>query len=71
MSEWSEYSDQELVAKAEYGLKGSGAGVEAMCRLRAALNRHSSRLFWLTIVISVLTAALVAEAAASMFHWVK
>jgi hypothetical protein len=62
-------TDDELFAAAEAGLKGQGAVVEAMRRLRNALDdlrqssdKYSRRMLWLTIVLTVLTVVLAYKA---------
>jgi hypothetical protein len=51
----SDWSDRELVAAAEQGLHGSGALVESMSRLRTSNDTYSRRMFWLTVVLLLLT----------------
>jgi hypothetical protein len=58
-----ERTDDELFAAAEAGLKGHGAVVEAMRRLRNTLDalrrsndRYSKLMSFLTIVLTILTA---------------
>jgi hypothetical protein len=60
--EWQALSDEKLARIAQDGLQGQGAPVEAMRRLRVALetashksDTYSRRMFWLTIVLAVLT----------------
>ena len=60
--EWRALSDDKLARIAQDDLQGQGAPVEAMRRLRVALERasrksdtYSRRMLWLTIVLAVLT----------------
>jgi hypothetical protein len=60
--EWRNLSDEKLARVAQDGLQGQGAPVEAMRRLRVAIETASSksdtysrRTLWLTIVLAVLT----------------
>lgn len=60
--EWRALSDEKLARVAQDGLQGQGAPVEAMRRLRVALETASRksdtylrRMLWLTIVLAVLT----------------
>jgi hypothetical protein len=60
--EWRALSDEKLARIAQDGLQGQGAPVEAMRRLRVALeaasrksDTYSRRMWWLTIVLAVLT----------------
>ena len=64
-----QWTDDRLTAEAESGLRGQGAVVEAMRRLRVGIEGFSTssdtsarRMFWLTIAIVVLTVVQVAEA---------
>ena len=61
-NEWMDLSDEKLAAIAQQGLQGQGAPVEAMRRLRVAIEKssaksdiYSRRMWWLTIVLAVLT----------------
>jgi hypothetical protein len=63
---WPKQSDEELVAEAQTGLRGQGAVVEAMRRLRNSIealrqstNWYSGVMVFLTVVLTVLTALLV------------
>jgi hypothetical protein len=76
--EWARLSDQELAKIAQDGLQGQGAPVEAMRRLRVALesaressDKYSRRMFWLTVIITVLTAVLMVGAIDVIRHWIK
>jgi hypothetical protein len=60
--EWRALSDEKLARIAQDGLQGQGAPVEAMRRLRVALetasrkgDTYSQRMWWLTIVLAALT----------------
>ena len=77
-NEWAELSDQELAKIAQDGLQGQGAPVEAMRRLRVAMerasessDRYSRRMLWLTVIVTVLTAVQVVGAIDVIRHWIK
>jgi hypothetical protein len=60
--QWTELSDEELARVAQDGLQGQGAPVEAMRRLRIAIEQssaksdtYSRRMWGLTVVLAVLT----------------
>ena len=66
MTEWSDYGWMHLADEAQAGLRGQGAIVEAMHRLTdrldafsASSDRYSSRMFWLNIILLVLTVVQV------------
>jgi hypothetical protein len=72
--EWAKLSDQQLAKIAQEGMQGQGAPVEAMRRLRRALERasqssdkYSQRMFWLT----VLTAVQAISALEVIKNWFK
>jgi hypothetical protein len=74
--EWSRLSDQQLTKVAQEGLQGQGAPVEAMRRLRTALeragessDRYSRRMFWLTVIVTMLTAVQAISAIDVIRHW--
>jgi hypothetical protein len=76
--EWSRLSDQQLAKIAQDGLQEQGAPVEAMRRLRLALesagqssDRYSRRMFWLTVIIAVLTAIQAISAIDVIKNWFK
>lgn len=50
-----DWTDDELAAEAQTGTRGQGAVVEAMRRLRESNDTYSQRMFWLTIVLTLLT----------------
>jgi hypothetical protein len=59
-------------------LQGQGAPVEAMRRLRRALERasqssdkYSQRMFWFTVVVAVLTAVQAISAFEVIKNWFK
>jgi len=65
-NEWAHLSDEKLVRVAQDDLQGQGAPVEAMRRLRAAIesasaksDTYSRRMLWLTIVLTILTVVQV------------
>ena len=60
--EWKRQTDEKLAKIARDDLQGQGAPVEAMRRLRVAIenasassDRHARRMLGLTVVIAVLT----------------
>jgi hypothetical protein len=64
-----QWTDDRLTAEAESGLRGQGALVEAMRRLRESVDRFSTssdtyarRMLWLTIAIGILTLVQVVVA---------
>lgn len=63
-------NDEELAEQADNGLRGQGALVEMMSRLRKSLvdldnatTRYSQILVWLTIILVILTLTLVGTSA--------
>lgn len=61
-NEWTELTDDKLARIAQDGLQGQGAPVEAMRRLRVAIEQssaksdiYSRRMFWLNVILAVLT----------------
>jgi hypothetical protein len=61
-NEWPKLTDDELAEIARQGMQGEGASVEAMRRLRVAIEKSSvksdtfsRRMLWWTIVLAVLT----------------
>jgi hypothetical protein len=61
-NEWVDLSDEKLAKIAQEGMQGQGAPVEAMRRLRVAIEESSAksdtyslRMLWLTIMITALT----------------
>lgn len=62
IDEWQQLSDEKLARIAQDGLQGQGAPVEAMRRLRVAIDTasvksdtYSRRMLYLTIVLAILT----------------
>jgi hypothetical protein len=60
--EWRNLTDEKLARVAQDDLQGQGAPVEAMRRLRLAIeaasrksDTYSRRMLWLTIVLAILT----------------
>ncbi len=58
--QWMHLRDEELAEIAQRGLQGQGAPVEAMRRLRLAIENtgkkgdiYSRRMLWLTIILAV------------------
>ncbi|WP_316177574.1 hypothetical protein [Bradyrhizobium sp. SZCCHNRI1009] len=77
-NEWEKLTDQELARIAQDGLQGQGAPVEAMRRLRIALesasassDTYSRRMFWLTIIVTFLTAIQAIGAFDVIWRWIK
>lgn len=61
-NEWAKLPDDELARIAKDDLQGQGAPVEAMRRLRLAIEKssvnsdtYSRRMLWLTIILTLLT----------------
>jgi hypothetical protein len=76
--EWTRLSDEQLAKIAQDGMQGQGAPVEAMRRLKAALeragqssDRYSRRMFWLTVIITILTAIQAISAIDVIWRWIK
>ena len=76
--EWRKLSDEELARIAQDGLQGQGAPVEAMRRLRVAIEKssvksdvYSRRMFWLTIVLIILTLVQVIAAVPAILAVIK
>ena len=76
MSQFREMTDDQLANRANQGLSGQGAPVEATRRLREAvesLDRSSTklatRMLWLTVVIMILTAVMVVPLLIDFFRW--
>jgi hypothetical protein len=69
--EWRKLSDEELARIAQDGLQGQGAPVEAMRRLRVAMETSSRQMFWLTIVLVFLTLVQVVAAVPAIVALVK
>lgn len=79
--EWRALSDEKLARVAQDGMQGQGAPVEAMRRLRVAIetgstksDTYSRRMLWLTIVLAVLTLvqviAVVPSIVSAITPWV-
>ncbi len=76
--EWAKLSEEQLTRVAQDGMQGQGAPVEAMRRLRVALeragessDRYSRRMLWLTVIITVLTTIQAISAIDVIRHWIK
>jgi hypothetical protein len=76
-NEWPQLSDDELARIAKDGLQGQGAPVEAMRRLKNAIERantrsetYSRRMLWLTVAIFLLTAVQVIAAFPNEARWI-
>jgi hypothetical protein len=74
--EWRQLSDEELARIARDGLQGQGAPVEAMRRLRVAIetasdksDTYSRRMFCLTIVLAILTLLQVIAVVPIISSW--
>lgn len=70
--------DDELIDRGEQGLRGQGASIEAMRRLRVAVedssgksDTYSRRMFCLTIILAILTLIQVLAAVPSIEDWYK
>ena len=75
-NEWTQLSDEKLARIAQDGMQGQGAPVEAMRRLRVAIEEasaksdtYSRRMLWLTIVLIVLTLVQVIAAVPIIKSW--
>jgi hypothetical protein len=73
---WTDLPDDQLAKIAQDGLQGQGAPVEAMRRLRIAIERASSesdkysrRMYWLTVVVTLLTLIQVAALLPAIWDW--
>jgi hypothetical protein len=71
-------ADAERAKRAEEGMRGQGAIVEAMQELRDALNKaarssdkYSQAMLWLTVVIGLLTLVQAIAAFDVIKHWFK
>jgi len=76
-NEWTELTDEKLARIAQDGLQGQGAPVEAMRRLRVAIEQssaksdvYSRRMFWLTVILTVLTVVQVIAAIPIIKAWI-
>jgi hypothetical protein len=74
---WWDWTDEELATEAQASMRGQGALVESMRRLRASTEIHSWWLAFFTVVLAVLTIVLagftfvLALAAAHELHWIS
>ena len=75
-NEWTQLSDEKLARIAQDGMQGQGAPVEAMRRLRVAIEKssaksdtYSRRMLWLTIVLIALTLVQVIAAVPIIKSW--
>jgi hypothetical protein len=76
--EWRQLSDEKLARVAQDGLQGQGAPVEAMRRLRAAIEKsstksdiYSRRMFYLTVILTILTIVQVIAAVPAFVAVIK
>ncbi len=76
-NEWTELTDEKLARIAQDGLQGQGAPVEAMRRLRVAIEQssaksdiYSRRMLWLNIILTVLTVVQVIAAILTIKGWI-
>ena len=76
-NEWTELTDEKLTRIAQDGLQGQGAPVEAMRRLRVAIEQssaksdiYSRRMLWLNIILTVLTVVQVIAAILTIKGWI-
>ena len=73
---WWDWTDEELATEAQASMRGQGALIESMRRLRASTEIHSWWLVFFTVVLLVLTIVLagltfvLASAAAHELHWI-
>jgi hypothetical protein len=77
-NEWADLSNEKLARVAQDGLQGQGAPVEAMRRLRVAIesasaksDTYSRRMLWLTIVLTILTIVQVIAVVPTIVSAVK
>ena len=77
-NEWANLPDDKLAKIAQDGLQRQGAPVEAMRRLRIAIEQasaksdtYSRRMFWLTVVLAVMTAVQVVAAIPGIEAWLR
>ena len=74
---WWDWTDEELATEAQASMRGQGALVESMGRLKASIEIHSWWLVFFTVVLAVLTIVLagltfvLALAAAHELHWIS
>ena len=74
---WWDWTDEELATEAQASMRGQGALVESMGRLRASIEIHSWWLVFFTVVLAVLTIVLagltfvLALAAAHELYWIS
>ena len=75
-NEWMKQSDDDLARIAQDGLQGQGAPVEAMRRLRVAIEKsnvesgiYSRRMFWLSIILGFLTLVQAIAAVPTITAW--
>ena len=74
---WWDWTDEELATEAQASMRGQGALVESMGRLRASIEIHSWWLVFFTVILAVLTIVLagltfvLALAAAHELHWIS
>jgi hypothetical protein len=75
-NEWIGLTDDKLASVAQEGLQGQGAPVEAMRRLRVAIEEasaksdtYSRRMWWLNIILAVLTAVQAITAIPMIRTW--
>jgi hypothetical protein len=75
-NEWIDLPDDELARIAQGGMQGQGAPVEAMRRLRVAIENarqrsdtDSRRMLWLTVVIGLMTLVQVLALGPSIMAW--
>ena len=80
MAEWSDFGWKQLADEAQAGMRGQGALVESMHRLTDQLaafskssDRYSSRMFWLNIILLMLTVLQVAAAITTwdLISWLR
>ena len=75
-NEWMKQSDDDLARIAQDGLQGQGAPVEAMRRLRVAIEKsnvesgiYSRRMFWLSVILGFLTLVQSIAAVSTIAAW--
>ena len=59
---WEDWTDEELANEAQSGVRGQGANVEAIRRLREAVRREqhaTTILTWVLVVFAVIQTAVL------------
>lgn len=77
-TDWQKNSDQELIDEAQTGMRGSGATVEMQRRLKDAMAAQTQamasleqKMFWLTIVGTILALIQTIPLLIDFVKWLK